>query len=159
MSSLILCLCPQLIRLLFLCVLRHFRVILHAKFPWHLREEAMLPQRLREQGGTISPLTDFVSKDEHRASLNGAHQHVPGDKTSRAGGGQLIRPPRPAPIWGYQQVCRYVHWPFTLSIRKVVVTLKKKGGEGVEKWKTKSLKAQSRIAALVGVCKQRIGWI
>lgn len=97
-SSLILCLCPQLIRLLLLCVLRHVRVILHAKFPGHLREEAMLPQHLREQGGTISPLTDFVSKDEHRASLHGAHQHVPGDKTGRAGGGQLIRPPRPVPI-------------------------------------------------------------
>lgn len=95
MSSLILCLCPQLIRLLLLCVLRHVRVILHAKFPGHLREEAMLPQHLREQGGTNSSLTDFVSKDEHRASLHGAHQRVPGDKTGRAGGGQLIRPPCP----------------------------------------------------------------
>lgn len=78
----------------------------------------------------------------------------------------ILPPPRPSPVWDDQQ--RVVICTAFLSFNQKMCGYSKQvgagggirlGGEEWIKWKTKSLKAQSRIAALVGVCKQRIGWI
>ena len=90
-----------------------------------------------------SSLTDTLSEGEDESPSTVLASIDPETKLAGQTDGSGSSHPAPRANRRFPAVCHHVHWPFTLSIRKVVVTLKRGWGGEMKIQESKGTKFDS----------------